>query len=121
MSRRALACAVTSALVAASAVAQQRIGLGLTVALVLVIAAGALAARRPRARGLTLLAAGLAVQPVLRAAGWVVAIDVATAVAGTAAAVAEPASWPRVAHAMLAPLRLVPGVALIGRALAELR
>jgi hypothetical protein len=97
-------------------VADQRVGLALSVALILVIAAGVLATKRPWAIAPAGLAVALAIQPIVRDAGWVVAVDVPAALAAGAVAVAAPSTWPRLMHAMWAPLRLVGGSALIGRA-----
>jgi len=83
LSRPALACALGAAVIAATAVADQRIGLALALALGLSIAAGALGAQRPPARAIMTLALALAVQPLLRDAGWVVAIDVIAALAAS--------------------------------------
>ncbi|HYV15334.1 MAG TPA: DUF4173 domain-containing protein [Conexibacter sp.] len=117
MSRPALACAIGSGALAASAVAQQRVGLALALALVLAIAAGTLGSPRRASRGLIALALALTVQPLLLDAGWVVAVDVCAALVAAAAAVGALDEWPRVGHALLAPLRLVGGTALVGRAL----
>ena len=79
LSRPALACAISSGLLAATAVAGERVGLALALALVLAIAAGTLGSQRRASRSLAALAIALAVQPLLRDAGWVVAVDVVAA------------------------------------------
>jgi hypothetical protein len=117
----ALACALAAAAVAATAVAGQRIGLALTLALQLVIAAGALGAQRRPSRGAIALAAALAVQPLLRDAGWVVAADVVAAILGAAVAVAGSRAWSGVGRALLAPWRLAGGMALVARWVGALR
>lgn len=126
-SRSAVACAGAAGLTAALAVAQQRVGLALTVALLLVGAAGVLAARgRPSTKlatdgrpsiPLAILAGALAVQPVLRDAGWVVAVDVIALPIAVAAAVAvdRAETWRGVGSALVAPLRLLGGSALLAR------
>jgi Domain of unknown function (DUF4153) len=121
MSRPALACTITSAVLAASTVADERVGLGLALTLTAAIAAGALVAPRRASRVLTALAIALAAQPLLRDAGWVVAVDVVGAVVTAAAAVARPDRWPQVVRALLAPVRLVGGSILVGQALGALR
>ncbi len=130
MPRSALACALAAAAAAALAVAEQRIGLALSAALLLVLTAGALSARDRRAAApedhddpapvaLRLLpgalAVGLALQPVLRDAGWVVAVSVAAALVAGAAACAPARSWPRVLGVAVAPARLVAGNVVVAR------
>ncbi|WP_320672439.1 DUF4153 domain-containing protein [Patulibacter defluvii] len=115
MSRTALLCASIAAALAATAVAGQRVGLALTVVLLLTIAAGATAAPRAVDRPLLALAVALALQPTLRDAGWVVAVAVAGSLAATGAAVARPPRWSAIAPAVLAPLRLPAGQALVVR------
>jgi hypothetical protein len=118
MPRPALAVALSSALLAAVAVAHQRVGLGLTAALLLAIGAGVLGAGRRPARDLTLLAAALALQPVLRDAGWVVAVDVAAAVIAAGAAVGRLDGWTRVAAVLGTVVNLVDGIVLVARSIA---
>ncbi len=118
--KSALACAAGAAVLAAIAVAGERPGLGLTVALLLAIAAGVRGARRPVSPALTAIAAALALQPVLRDAGWVVAVAVGAALVAGAAAVGGAEAWPAVRRALVAPLRLDGGAILAARALAAL-
>jgi len=111
--------------VAALAVAGQRVGLALCVAVLLILAAGIAASGRTRPRagrlGWGALSAALAVQPVLRDAGWVVALDVAAALVAAAVAVRPVSTWLDVRAALLAPWRLVGGSAAVAAALAPLR
>lgn len=120
LSRPALACAVGAGVLAATAVADARVGLALALALTLAIAAGTLGSRGRASRGVMVLALALALQPLVRDAGWVVAADVAAALLAAAVAVGGIADWQRVGQALLAPLRLVGGTALVGRALRAL-
>jgi hypothetical protein len=120
ISRSALACACAAGAFAAVAVADQRVGLALSVALLLVIAAGVLAAKERPAIAPTSLAVALASQPLLRDAGWVIAADVVAAVVAAAVTVRVPSTWPRLLRALLAPFRLIAGTALIGRAAAAM-
>src|SRR3954469_20572944 len=110
ISRPALSCALAAGVVASTAVAYQRVGLALSFALLLVVATGALAAGRPT---IIVLAAALALQPVLRDAGRVVAVDVAAAVLATAVAVGGHATWPELRRALL---RLFAGTAVLAKA-----
>jgi hypothetical protein len=110
--RPALACALGAAVLAATAVADQRIGLALTLTLLLVIAAGLLGAQRRPSRVVATLAAALAVQPLLRDAGWVVTADVTAALVAAAMAVGNAGAWAGVVRALLAPWRLVRGMTL---------
>lgn len=120
MPRSALCCALAAAAVAGLAVAEQRVGLALTLALLLLLAAGALAApSRPRPLP-TVLAVGLALQPALRDAAWVVSVDVAATLVAGAAAVAPAMAWTDLARVLRAPLRLLAGNVVIARALAAL-
>jgi hypothetical protein len=121
MSKPALACAVAAAVLAATAVAEQRVGLALAVVLLLVAAAGATGAARRPSPVLGALAVALAVQPLIRDAGWVVALDVAAALVAGAAAVARPGRWSSVARTVAAPWRLVAGSAVVVRTLDALR
>jgi hypothetical protein len=75
-----------------------------------------LAAERDGAIAPTALAVVLAIQPVVRDAGWVVSADVAAALAAVAVVVTAPSTWPRLLHALSVPLRLIGGTALIGGA-----
>lgn len=121
MPRSALALALSAGALAAVAVAGQRVGLALAVLLLTALAAGACAARargRPVSRLALALAACLALQPVLRDAGWVVALDVAAALVAGALALAPPRTWPLLARGAAAPLRLVAGGGAVGRAAA---
>lgn len=113
--RPALACALAAAVLAATAVADQRIGLALALTLLLVIAAGVLGAWRRPSRPVIALAAALAVQPLLRDAGWVIATDVTAALVAAAVAVGSAKAWAGVGRALLAPWRLVGGMALVAR------
>lgn len=118
LSRPALACALAAGVLAAIAVAEQRVGLGLSLALLLVVAAGAAGGA---SRGLLTLAGALALQPLLRDAGWVVAADVAAALLAAAAAAVAPQRWWRVGQVLLAPWRLIAGLTLVARAIGALR
>lgn len=116
MSRPALACALAAGLLAALAVAGQRIGLALSGALLLLLAAAA-----PRARpAMLVVAAALAVQPVLLDAGWVVALDVAASLVAGAVAVLRPATWQESRSALLAPLHVVRGSVAVAASMAPL-
>lgn len=119
MSRSTLACVLASGLLAGVAVAQQRVGLALTVVLLLVLAAAVQAAPRP-SPAFVALAAGLALQPALRDAGWVVAVATAAAVLACAAVALRPVEWAGLRAVALAPWRWVRGTALAGRALRAL-
>jgi Domain of unknown function (DUF4173) len=121
LSRPALVCAIGCAVVAGIGVAQQRVGLALTMALVLAIAAGVLGARRRASRIIVALAIALALGPLLRDAGWVVAIDAAFALVAAAAAVGVLIDFRGMGRALIAPLRLVGGAAVVGRAVGALR
>ncbi|HEX8102375.1 MAG TPA: DUF4153 domain-containing protein, partial [Solirubrobacteraceae bacterium] len=120
MPRSALICALLAGVVAAAAVVNQRLGLALSVVLLLAVAAAALSAQRRRSPWLLALAAALAVQPVLRDAGWVVAVAVVAALVAGAAAVAPLGTWPAVGRLAVAPLRLVAGGAVVDRAVQAL-
>jgi hypothetical protein len=117
MSRRSLpfVLAVLAAALAGFAVADQRVGLALTVALLAMVGAGVAGAQRPVSRVLLVLAVALAVQPVLRDAGWVVALDVLAFLAVAAAALASPVTWRALAWALAAPWRLVRGGVWVAR------
>jgi hypothetical protein len=120
MSKNVLACALSAAVLAALAVAGQRIGLALSVLLLLPIAAGVLAAPRRRPdRPALALAVLLALQPTLRDAGWVVAVTTVAALVGAAAAVAPPAAWPALARTVAAPFRPLRGGVAVLRGLAD--
>lgn len=116
----ALACAAGSGVVAAVLVAHERSGLGLTLALWLVIGATVLGAQRRPSPVFAVLAAGLALQPLLRDAGWVVAISALAAIVATSTAVTGPDDWRRLRRALLAPLRMFGGTVIVARALAAL-
>ncbi|WP_354698120.1 hypothetical protein DSM112329_03785 [Paraconexibacter sp. AEG42_29] len=116
MSRITLACTLGAGLIAATAVAGQRVGLALSGALLLVLAAAASSAPGRRCPWLSVLAAALAVQPVLRDAGWVVAVAVAASLLVGAAAVAPPGRWPDVRRALVAPLQWAGGLAVVSQA-----
>jgi len=121
LSKPALACALAAAVLAACAVAEQRVGLALAVVLLLIAAGGAVGAAGRPSPLLMALAVALAVQPMLRDAGWVVAIDLVAALVGGAAAVARPGRWAAVARTLVAPFRLLAGSAAVVRALGALR
>jgi hypothetical protein len=117
MPRIAHVCALSAGLIAALAVAHERIGLALALVLLLLLAAGVVVAPRARWRaGLIALGAALAVQPVLRDAGWVIWLDSLAVLATAGALVTAPGTWGGVARSVTAPLRLVRGTALAGRA-----
>jgi hypothetical protein len=124
MNNRALACAITAAVVAAFAVTEQRIGLGLAVMVVVMVAAGLVQARRGGRRreqvAFAAIAIALAVQPAVLDAGWVVAIDLAGALVGGATAVVAPGRWADVRTGLAAPFRLVGGSLFLVGALARL-
>ena len=132
MPRSALLLTLAAACLAALAVAGQRVGLALSLTLLLVLAAAARAAggggggsiggsaapsesRSPRPL-LLALGAGLALQPALRDASWVVVVDVAAALVAGAAALVPGAAWRDVRAALTAPLRLAAGSAVVARA-----
>ncbi len=121
MPKPALACAIAAAVVAATAVAEQRVGLALTIALLLVAVSGALGAAHRPSPLLAALAVALAVQPLIRDAGWVVTIDVVAALIASAAAIGRPHRWSRVAGTIVAPWRLVAGSSVIVHSMAGLR
>jgi hypothetical protein len=112
----ALACTVAAGVIASSAVANQRIGLALSVALVLVVAAGTLAAAERASPTITVLAVALALQPALRDAGWVVAWDVTAALIAAALAVSGRDTWRQLGRALIVPFRLLAGMTLVARA-----
>jgi hypothetical protein len=115
MSRSTYACALAAGLLAATAVAGQRVGLALTAALLLVLAAGVRGAPSRPCLWLTAVAAALALQPTLRDAGWVVAAAVVACLGATAAAVTPPGRWVDVWRVLVAPLRWVAGTTLVVR------
>jgi hypothetical protein len=102
----ARACALTAAALAATLVADQRVGLALALALLLAGTAGLLAAPRRPSLVLAGIAAALAVQPVVRDAGWVVAIDVIASLLVALVAAGRLEAWSGVRRALLAPVRL---------------
>jgi Domain of unknown function (DUF4173) len=119
MSRSTFFCATSAGALAAVAVAGQRVGLALTVVLLLVLAVGAHCAQPARERSVLLaIGLGLAAQPVLRDAGWVMAVDVPALVATTGALVVTPHRWPAVARAAVAPLHLPLGFRAVAAHLA---
>ena len=121
LSKPALACAGGAAVLAATAVAGQRVGLALTLALLLATAAGMLAAQRSAARDILALALALALQPFLRDAGWVVAVDVSAAFAASLLAAGRLKHWSGMRRSLLAPCKLISVLARPagwGRALA---
>lgn len=121
MPRTAHACALSAGLLAALGVAHQRIGLALAVVLLLLLAAGIFVAPpAPWRSTLIALGAALAVQPVLRDAGWVIWLDGLAVLAAAGALVVAPATWGAAARSVAAPLRLVGGTALVGRTTAAL-
>lgn len=115
MSTPALSGAIAAGALAACAVAGQRIGLGLALALLLTITAGALNAGGRVCRVTLGLAGALATAPLVLDAGWVVAIDVIAALVAAAAAVGGPRTWPGVRRSLLAPWRLLGGATLVAR------
>lgn len=117
MSRSTLACALGAGLVAAAGVVDRRVGLALAAALLLVLAAAMGAAGRRACPRLGALAAGLAVQPAVRDAGWVVAVAVVAALLTAAAAAAPPGRWTDLRRALVAPLRWLSGTRLVATAL----
>lgn len=119
MPRSALCCALAASATAALAVAEQRVGLALSVALLLALAAGILARRAAGERVAWLpvaLAGALALQPLLRDAGWVVGACVAASLLAGTAAVAPVHAWSGLPAVLLAPLRVVAGTTLALRA-----
>lgn len=121
MSRTTLIGAASAAALAASAVAGQRVGLALTVVLLIVIATAAATAPRRPDRPALVLAVVLAIQPSLWDAGWVVTLDVAAALVAGAAAVVVPRRWSSLGRAVVAPLRLgAGGAVLLGEAREQL-
>lgn len=117
MSKPALACAVAAALLAGAAVAEQPVGLALSVMLVVMVAAGVVAAPRSGvSRAFAVLAVALAAQALLWDAEWVVAIDVVAALVAGAAATVPVRRWAEVRRVALAPWRLVGGGAAVARA-----
>lgn len=116
MSRHPLTLTAVAMAVAGLFVAGQRVGLALTVAVLLAIAAGAVAARGRVDRPALLLAVALALQATVRDAGWVVAACTAGALVAGAGAVIRPDSWAALARATVAPWRLLGSAALLGRA-----
>jgi hypothetical protein len=121
MPRSALTCALLAGVLAATAVAEQRVGLALSCCLLLCLAAGRLASEHRSSRWTLALCAALALQPMVRDAGWVVAVSCVAALVGAAAAVAAPVSWSALAWNAAAPWRLVAGSALVVRSVAALR
>jgi hypothetical protein len=115
MSTPALSSAIAAGTIAAFAVAGQRIGLGLALALLLTVAAGALNARGRVCRVTLGLAGALATAPLILDAGWVVAIDIIAALVASAVAVSRPGTWPGVARSLVAPCRLLAGSTLVAR------
>lgn len=115
MSTPALSGALAAGVLAGSAVAGQRIGLGLALAVLVAITAGALNAGGRACRVTLALAAALASAPLILDAGWVVAIDVVAALVAAATALARPGTWPSVRRTLLAPWRLLAGTVLVGR------
>lgn len=121
MSRSTLFASLAAGVVGATAVAYQRVGLALAAVLLLMLAAAVTAARAGGRRvspGLLPLAGALAVQPVLRDAGWIVTVDAAAALVAGACATAPLASWRAVARSVVAPLRVTRAAAALGWALA---
>ena len=120
MPKTAYAGALAAGLLAAFGVANQRVGLALAVLLLLLLLAAA-ASSAPPASGRPLVSSvgvALAVQPVLRDAGWVVALATAASLVAAGALATAPRTWPGLAHALVAPLRLVAGSVLLVRATA---
>ena len=104
MPRTVYAYAGAAGLVAALGVAHQRIGLAFSVLLLLLLASATAAAaeggRRPLLVG---IGVALALQPVLRDAGWVICVDVVAVLAGAGAVVTPPRTWRSLARALAAP------------------
>ncbi|CAB4910290.1 unannotated protein [freshwater metagenome] len=109
MSKNTLLLTLAATTTAALVVAGQRIGLAVSVVLLLALAAAVSAAPRRVDRSALTVGVLLALQPTLRDAGWVVAITVAAALVAGAAAVAPPNRWPALARVLVAPLRLGGG------------
>ena len=117
MSIPSLATAVGIGLLAAVGVAYQRAGLGLSLLLVALLAVAAWAPCRGPRVALVLLGVALALQALLRDAGWVVALTSCAALACAGAIAAAPLRWSALAGACVAPLRLVRGSGLAARAI----
>ncbi|MEV4422601.1 DUF4153 domain-containing protein [Patulibacter sp. NPDC049589] len=113
MSKHALIPALVAGALSACAVAEQRVGLALSLALLAVIAAGVAAAPSRVDRPVLGLAVLLALQPTLRDAGWVVVACTVAALVGGAGAVASPGRWPALGRLVVAPLRLLRGGGLV--------
>jgi hypothetical protein len=118
MNKPALACTLAAAALAALAVAEHAVGLGLAVVLLLTLAAGVLAAGRHASPALTALAVALAMAPLVRDAGWVVALDALGAVVAGGGAVGRLGSWAALRRALPAPWRWLAGLAVVRRGLA---
>lgn len=116
MSPTTLGCALSAAVLSVLAVAGHRIGLALAVVALLVLAVAVRSGPAVRGRWpLAVAGAGLAVQPALRDAGWLVA-DLPGVLLAAGAIVVPPVRWPLVARAVLAPLRMPTGPGWLGRA-----
>lgn len=112
MPRSALCCALAAALLAALAVAEQRVGLALALTLLITLTTGLLVRRATDGVIAWLpatLAAGLSLQPVLRDAGWVVGVCVVGSLVAGAAAVLPATGWRSLVVTVLAPLRVLAG------------
>lgn len=119
MSRSTLGCVLAAGLLTAGCVAQQRVGLALTTVLLLVLGAALQAAERP-SWPFAAVAAGLALQPALRDAGWVVAATVPACVLACATVARRPDDWAGVRGVLVAPWHWLRGTALAGRAIRAL-
>lgn len=119
MSRSTLGCVLAAGLLAAVAVVEQRVGLALALVLLLVLAAAVRSTSSP-SPGFTLLGVGLAVQPALRDAGWVVAVAVAGGLTAAAAVALRPSEWAGLRAVGLAPWHWLRGTVLVGRAVRAL-
>ncbi len=115
MSRSTLGCVLAAGLLAAACVSQQRVGLALTIVLLLVLTAALQASEQP-SWGFAAIAAGLALQPALRDAGWVVAATVPGCVLACATVARRPGDWAGVRGVLATPWHWLRGTALAGRA-----
>ena len=111
--------AVFAGALAAALLPGARAGLGLVLVALALAGAAALGGRAPRplrTAGLGGLALALAAAAAVRDAEWVVAGELAGAVMLGSIAMSAPRHWRAIAHASVAPLRLVRGARLVGRA-----
>ena len=111
--------AVFAGALAAALLPGARAGLGLVLVALALAGGAALGGRAPRplrTAGLGGLALALAAVAAVRDAEWVVAGELAGAVMLGSIAMSAPRHWRAIAHASVAPLRLVRGARLVGRA-----